>query len=76
MWQGGGVGWGAAGHGVGADPASGGTVHDIVAERGDSIIDAGGVAGGGMEILEARANGTQWIVWGDEIRQHIEPTLI
>ena len=29
-----------------------------------------------MQILDVRANGSQWIVWGDTIRQHTEPELI
>jgi hypothetical protein len=33
------------------------------------------VAEAAMQALDARANGSQWIVWGDTIRQHDEPNL-
>lgn len=57
-------------------PLIAGTVHDLVAAMGIPVINADRVAEAAMQILDVRANGSQWIVWGDEIRQHVEPMLI
>ncbi|CAN5429168.1 SDR family oxidoreductase [soil metagenome] len=54
-------------------PLIAGEVHDFVAAMGLPIIEPARIADAAMEILEVRANGSQWIVWGDVIRQHTEP---
>lgn len=57
-------------------PLIAGTVKELVTAVGLPIIEADRVAEAAMQILDVRANGSQWIVWGDVIRQHTEPDLI
>ena len=57
-------------------PLIAGTVKDLVTAFGVPIIEADRVAEAAMQILEVRANGSQWIVWDDIIRQHTEPELL
>ncbi len=57
-------------------PLIAGAVHDFVAAMGIPIIDPDRVAEAAMQMLAARANGSQWIVWDDTIRQHTETPLI
>ncbi|MCE9623196.1 MAG: SDR family oxidoreductase [Actinomycetia bacterium] len=57
-------------------PLIAGAVHDLVAAMGIPIIEPDRVAEAAMQILEVRANGSQWIVWDDTIRQHLEPELL
>ncbi len=52
-------------------PLIAGVVHDFVAAMGLPIISPDHVAEAAMQILDVRANGSQWIVWGDQIVQHI-----
>jgi short-subunit dehydrogenase len=47
----------------------------FIQQMGMPVIDASQVAEAAMQALDARANGSQWIVWGDTIRQHDEPNL-
>ena len=56
-------------------PLIAGAVHDFVASMGIPIIEPDRIAEAAMQILDVRANGSQWIVWGDEIRQHADPQL-
>ena len=56
-------------------PLIAGTVHDFVASMGLPIIEPARIAEAAMQILDVRANGSQWIVWGDEIRQYADPQL-
>ena len=56
-------------------PLIAGAVHDFVASMGIPIINPDRVAEAAMQILDARVNGSQWIVWDDKIQQHAEPQL-
>lgn len=47
----------------------------FIKELGMPIIDPTWVAETAMRALAARENGSQWIVWGDTIRQHVAPDL-
>jgi hypothetical protein len=42
----------------------------IVNELGMPVIDPSRVAEAAMQALAARSNGSQWIVWGEQIKQH------
>jgi len=57
-------------------PLIAGEVRDLVAALGVPIIEPDRVAEAAMQILAARVNGSQWIVWDDIIRQHTQPELI
>jgi len=57
-------------------PLIAGDVRDLVAALGVPIIEPDRVAEAAMQILAARVNGSQWIVWDDIIRQHTQPELI
>jgi NAD(P)-dependent dehydrogenase (short-subunit alcohol dehydrogenase family) len=57
-------------------PLIAGTVKELVTAFGVPIIEPDRVAEAAMQILEARVNGSQWIVWDQTIRQHTEPELI
>ena len=45
----------------------------FIREMGMPVIEPGRVAEAAMQALDARANGSQWIVWGDTIAQHQQP---
>ena len=57
-------------------PLIAGTVKELVTAFGLPVIEADRVAEAAMQILNVRANGSQWIVWDDVIRRHTEPELI
>jgi NAD(P)-dependent dehydrogenase (short-subunit alcohol dehydrogenase family) len=57
-------------------PLIAGTVKELVSAFGVPIIEADRVAEAAMKILEVRANGSEWIVWDDVIRQHKPPELL
>ena len=57
-------------------PLIAGTVKELVTAFGVPIIEPDRVAEAAMQILEARVNGSQWIVWDQVIRQHTEPELL
>lgn len=57
-------------------PLIAGTVKELVTAFGVPIIEPERVAEAAMQILDARVNGSQWIVWDETIRQHTEPELI
>lgn len=57
-------------------PLIAGTVKELVTAFGVPIIEPDRVAEAAMQILEARVNGSQWIVWDEVIRQHTEPELL
>ena len=57
-------------------PLIAGTVKELVTAIGVPIIEPDRVAEAAMQILAARSNGSQWIVWDDVIRQHTEPELL
>jgi NAD(P)-dependent dehydrogenase (short-subunit alcohol dehydrogenase family) len=42
----------------------------MIATLGIPVIDPSQVAEAAMQALEAKVNGSQWIVWGDTIRRH------
>ncbi len=45
----------------------------FISEMGLPVIAPAQVAEAAMQALAARANGSQWIVWGDIVRQHTQP---
>ena len=47
----------------------------FIAEMGMPVIAPSQVAEASMQALAARANGSQWIVWGDVIRQYEQPAF-
>jgi len=47
----------------------------FIKDMGMPVIDPARVAEAAMQAIAAHANGSQWIVWGDIIRQH-EPSAI
>ena len=57
-------------------PLIAGKVKELVTAFGVPIIEPDRVAEAAMQILEVRANGSQWIVWDDKIRRHTEPELL
>jgi NAD(P)-dependent dehydrogenase (short-subunit alcohol dehydrogenase family) len=42
----------------------------MISALGVPVIDASRVAEAAMQALDAKVNGSQWIVWGDTIRRH------
>jgi NAD(P)-dependent dehydrogenase (short-subunit alcohol dehydrogenase family) len=48
-------------------------VRGFIREMGMPVIEPGRVAEAAMQALDTRANGSQWIVWGDTIAQHQQP---
>lgn len=51
------------------------TAQAFIREIGMPIIEPAQVAEAAMAALAARANGSQWIVWGDIIKQYQSPDL-
>jgi NAD(P)-dependent dehydrogenase (short-subunit alcohol dehydrogenase family) len=49
--------------------------HAFIKEMGVPIIDPSRVGEAAMQAMAAGVNGSQWIVWGDIIRQHDPPPL-
>ena len=47
----------------------------IIKELGLPIIEPARVAEAAMQAMEARVNGSQWVVWGDTISQYEQPDL-
>ena len=47
----------------------------FIQDMGMPVIDPARVGEAAMQALAAHANGSQWIVWGDIIRQH-DPAAI
>ncbi len=47
----------------------------IRGELGMPVIEPSRVAEAAMEALDTRANGSQWVVWGDTIMQYPMPDL-
>ena len=47
----------------------------IIKELGLPIIEPARVAEAAMQAMEARVNGSQWVVWGDMISQYEQPEL-
>lgn len=48
---------------------------EFITAMGMPVIEASRVAEAAMQALDAKANGSQWIVWGDTIRMHEPPAL-
>jgi NAD(P)-dependent dehydrogenase (short-subunit alcohol dehydrogenase family) len=46
---------------------------EFITALGMPVIEASRVAEAAMQAIAAGANGSQWIVWGDTIRQHVQP---
>jgi NAD(P)-dependent dehydrogenase (short-subunit alcohol dehydrogenase family) len=46
---------------------------EFVSALGMPVIEPSRVAEAVMQAVAAGANGSQWIVWGDVIRQHVQP---
>jgi NAD(P)-dependent dehydrogenase (short-subunit alcohol dehydrogenase family) len=42
----------------------------MISAMGIPVIDPSQVAEAAMQALDAKVNGSQWIVWGDTIRRH------
>lgn len=47
----------------------------FIREAGLPVIDPSRVAEAAMQALDARANGSQWVVWGERIEQYLLPDL-
>ena len=47
----------------------------FIKEMGMPVIDPARVGEAAMQAIAAHANGSQWIVWGDIIRQHQPPAI-
>jgi NAD(P)-dependent dehydrogenase (short-subunit alcohol dehydrogenase family) len=50
-------------------------IRPFITAMGMPIIEPGRVAEAAMTALAERVNGSQWIVWGDNIRRHVEQAL-
>ena len=48
---------------------------EFITAMGMPVIEPARVAEAAMRALDAKANGSQWIVWGDIIRMHEPPAL-
>ncbi len=51
------------------------TAREFIQQMGMPVIEPEQVAEASMRALAARANGSQWMVWGDTIRQYEPPDL-
>ena len=56
-------------------PLVGAEAQEFITAMGMPVIEASRVAEAAMQALDAKANGSQWIVWGDTIRMHEPPAL-
>lgn len=57
-------------------PLIAGEIHDLVAGMGLPVIAPERVADAAMQVLNARVNGSQWLVWGDIIRQYTAADIV